>query len=178
MDQDQRIAVIGSGIAGVSVAWLLRQHNDVRLFERNDYFGGHTHTILVEEAEGARVPVDTGFIVYNDWTYPNFIELLDEIGVATRPTEMSFSVRCDRTGLEYGGNNLNTLFAQRRNLVRPAFYRMLRDIARFNKEAAQLLEQGLTAPTLREFFKERRYGREFVEQYIVPMAAGVGSAVD
>lgn len=126
------VAVIGAGISGLTAALQLARSHDVTLFEANDYLGGHTHTVDVEY-QGDRQSIDTGFIVYNDWTYPNFIALLDQLGVASQPTEMSFSVRCDRTGLEYSGSSLNGLFAQRRNLVSPRFYRLLADILRFNR---------------------------------------------
>jgi predicted NAD/FAD-binding protein len=170
-----KIAIIGAGISGMVSAYLLDRAHDITLFEAADRIGGHTSTIRIAH-EGRELDVDTGFVVYNEVTYPNFVKLLDVLGVQTEPTSMSFSVRCERTGLEYCGTSLNTLFAQRRNLVRPAFYRMLRDIARFNMEATQLLEQGITAPTLREFFKVQRYGKEFIERYIVPMAAAIWSA--
>src|SRR6056300_1469841 len=136
-----RIAVIGSGISGLTSAYYLSKEHDVSVFEASDRIGGHTATVDVQLGP-RRYAIDTGFIVYNDWTYPNFIELLDTLGVATQPTEMSFSVRCDNSGLEYGGNNLNTLFAQRGNLLRPSFHRMLRDILRFNRVAVRDLESG------------------------------------
>ena len=129
-----KIAVIGAGISGLVAAYRLCSEHDITVFEANDYPGGHTNTVDVE-LDGERHAIDTGFIVFNDWTYPNFIALLDELGVASRPTTMSFSVRDERTGLEYNGHSLNTLFAQRRNLLRPSFYRMLADILRFNREA-------------------------------------------
>ena len=117
------------------------------LFESAARIGGHTATVDVDWA-GRRYAIDTGFIVYNDWTYPNFIELMETLEVDTKPTEMSFSVRCDTSGIEYGGNNLSTLFAQRRNLLRPSFHRMLQDILRFNKEAVRDLDAGrLSAST-------------------------------
>jgi predicted NAD/FAD-binding protein len=138
-----KIAIIGTGISGLTAAWRLHREHDLTIFEANDYIGGHTHTVDVE-MQGQRYAVDTGFIVFNDWTYPNFIRLLEQLGVASQPTLMSFSVRCERTGLEYNGENLNTLFAQRRNLFRPSFHRMIRDILRFNREAPALLESRAT----------------------------------
>ena len=134
-----KIAIIGTGISGMTAAWLLHREHEITVFEANDYIGGHTHTIDVEVA-GQSYAVDTGFIVFNDWTYPNFIALLDKLGVVSQPTTMSFSVRCERSGLEYNGHSLNSLFAQRSNLLRPSFYRMLRDILRFNASRKNLRE--------------------------------------
>ncbi|MDZ7622743.1 MAG: FAD-dependent oxidoreductase [Candidatus Competibacteraceae bacterium] len=168
------IAIIGTGISGLTAAWHLHREHRLTIFEANDYIGGHTNTV---EAEfwGKTYAVDTGFIVYNDWTYPNFIQLLDQLGVASQRTLMSFSVRCERTGLEYNGQDLNTLFAQRFNLFRPSFHRMLRDILRFNREAPALLE-GDGEISLNDYLREQRYSREFIEQYIIPMAAAIWSA--
>jgi putative NAD(P)-binding protein len=129
-----KIAIVGAGISGMVAAFLLHRKHDVTVFEAADYIGGHTNTITVDW-QGTNYDVDTGFIVFNDWTYPRFIQLLDRLGVESQPSEMGFSVRCERTGLEYGGTTLNTLFAQRRNILRPAFHRMIRDILRFNREA-------------------------------------------
>ena len=129
-----RIAIIGAGIAGLTAALRLHRQHEVTLFEAGSYLGGHTNTVDVE-LDGERHAIDTGFIVFNDWTYPNFILLLEELGVPSRPTSMSFSVSCDRTNLEYNGTSLGGLFAQRRNLLRPRFYQMLADIVRFNRQA-------------------------------------------
>jgi predicted NAD/FAD-binding protein len=170
-----KVAIIGAGVSGLVSAYLLDRNHDVTVFEAGDRVGGHASTMRVEH-EGRSLAVDTGFVVYNEVTYPSFVKLLDRLDVETERTDMSFSVRCDLSGLEYCGTNLNTLFAQRRNLVRLAFYRMIRDILRFNRDARRLLERGIDAPTLREFFDQQRYGREFVEQYIVPMAAAIWSA--
>ena len=169
-----RIAIIGTGISGLSAAWALHRDHALTLFEAGDYIGGHTHTVDVE-VQGRPYAVDTGFIVFNDWTYPQFIELLDRLQVASRPTQMSFSVRCARSGLEYNGENLNTLFAQRRNLFRPAFHRMIRDILRFNREAPALLEQEQDS-SLDDCLRAGRYSREFIDHYILPMAAAIWSA--
>ena len=113
-----KIAIVGSGIAGNVVAHRLHRGHEITVFEANGHIGGHTHTHTVEVC-GERHEIDTGFIVFNDWTYPNFIALLDELGVESQPSAMSFSVRNEKTGLEYNGTTLNTLFAQRRNLFRP-----------------------------------------------------------
>ena len=168
------IAIIGTGISGLTVAWHLHREHDITMFEANDRIGGHTNTVDVD-VQGQRHLVDTGFIVFNDWTYPNFIGLLEQLGVASQPTTMSFSVRCERTGLEYNGQDLNTLFAQRFNLFRPSFHRMLRDILRFNREAPTLLD-GDHAISLNDYLREQGYSREFVEHYVIPMAAAIWSA--
>ena len=169
-----KIAVIGSGISGLTAARQLSAAHDLTIFEANNYPGGHTHTVDVE-VRGRSYAVDTGFIVFNDWTYPNFINLLEQLGVASRPTTMSFSVHSERTGLEYNGENLNTLFAQRRNLFRPSFYRMIRDILRFNREAPALLDSERNI-SLNGYLRERAYSREFIEHYVLPMAAAIWSA--
>jgi len=172
-----RIAIIGTGIAGMTAAWLLHQDHDITVFEANPTIGGHTNTVDVEIG-GHSYAIDTGFIVFNDWTYPNFVELLDTLDVASQPTDMSFSVRCEKTGLEYKGDNLDTLFAQRRNLFRPSFYRMLLDILRFNREALELLETPDAGEplTLQDYLTEQRYSRAFVDHYVIPMASAIWSA--
>ena len=170
-----KIAVVGTGIAGMVAAYLLHREHDVTVFEAADYIGGHTNTLDVTVG-GRSYAVDTGFIVFNDWTYPNFITLLSRLGVESQPSDMSFSVKCERTGLEYNGTSLNTLFAQRRNLVRPSFYRMIFDILRFNREAVSLLDQPGPGPSLGEYLDRHCYSQEFVEQYIVPMGAAIWSA--
>ena len=138
------------------------------------HVGGHTHTHSVEQA-GQTYRVDTGFIVFNDWTYPNFIALLDELGVASQPSNMSFSVRDARADFEYNGTSLNSLFAQRSNLLRPAFWRMLRDILRFNREAPALLAADGSEIALGDYLEQGGYTRNFVERYIIPMGAAIWS---
>ncbi len=172
-----KIAIIGAGISGLSAAYYLRHKHDITVYESAPEIGGHTATIDVEH-QGRHYAIDTGFIVYNDWTYPNFIELLTELGVETQTTEMSFSVRCDESGLEYGGNNLNTLFAQRANLLRPKFYQMLNNIVRFNREVVRDLESGriVESTTLGEYLAANHYGDAFVTQYLVPMGCAIWSA--
>ena len=172
-----KIAIIGSGISGLTSAYLLQQQHDVTVFESAERIGGHTATVQVEEAGSTRA-IDTGFIVFNDWTYPNFIRLMDELGVKSKATEMSFSVSCQRTGLEYGGNNLNTLFAQRRNLLNFSFIGMLKDILRFNKEAILDLESGQLKEgvTLGEYLKEKGYGSRFASHYLIPMGSAIWSS--
>jgi predicted NAD/FAD-binding protein len=168
-----KIAIIGSGIAGNVVAHRLHRQHEITLFESASHIGGHTHTHTVDIGS-ERHDIDTGFIVFNDWTYPNFIALLNELGVASQASAMSFSVRNECTGLEYNGTTLDTLFAQRRNLLRPAFYRMLRDIIRFNREAPRLLE-GSNDTGLGDYLSQHRYSKEFVGDYIVPMGAAIWS---
>jgi predicted NAD/FAD-binding protein len=169
-----RIAIIGSGIAGNVAAHRLQRDHDITVFEAGEHAGGHTHTHELEQA-GRRYAVDTGFIVFNDWTYPNFIALLDELGVASQPSQMSFSVRDQASGLEYNGSRLNTLFAQRSNLLRPSFLGMVRDILRFNHEAPALLAAPGAELSLGEYLARGTYGRAFVEYYIVPMGAAIWS---
>jgi predicted NAD/FAD-binding protein len=170
-----KIAIIGTGIAGMTTAAMLHPKHDITVFEANDYIGGHTRTIDVQ-LSGKKYAIDTGFIVFNDWTYPNFIRLLNDLGVASQLTAMSFSVKCDNTGLEYNGNNLNSIFAQRRNILRPGFYRMLRDILRFNREAPAVLDTADHSTTLMDYLQRRGYGRAFVENYVIPMGAAIWSA--
>ena len=169
-----KIAVIGSGISGMVAAWLLHPHHSITLFEANDYIGGHTHTVPVQQ-DGRSYAVDTGFIVFNERTYPNFCRLLERLGVQSQASEMSFSVKCDRTGLEYCGTSLNTLFAQRRNLLRPSFLRMLLDIIRFNRESADLVKKQKTDMTLGDYLEEKGYSKAFRQHYLIPMGAAIWS---
>ncbi|MEJ2139795.1 MAG: FAD-dependent oxidoreductase [Gammaproteobacteria bacterium] len=169
-----RIAIIGGGVAGLYSAHLLQKQHDIRLFEAASYPGGHTNTVDAV-VEGKTVSVDTGFIVHNDRNYPLFIALLDELGVAAQDGEMSFSMSCELTGLEYSGSSLNTLFAQRSNLFNPRFLGMLRAILRFNRHSEALL----AAPadqTLADFLNEHQFGGALVEDYLVPMAAAIWSS--
>ncbi|WP_150303644.1 NAD(P)/FAD-dependent oxidoreductase [Pseudomonas saliphila] len=171
-----KVAIIGSGISGLTCAYLLNRRHDITLFEASDWVGGHTHTVDVE-LNGERHAIDTGFIVFNDWTYPHFIKLLDQLGVPSQPTEMSFSVRDPLSGVEYNGNTLNTLFAQRRNLLSPAFWGMLRDIMRFNHEVLRDMDaQRIPAETtLGAYLKRNGYGQRFIDHYIVPMGSAIWS---
>jgi predicted NAD/FAD-binding protein len=170
-----RIAVIGSGVAGLHAAWRLSREHAVTLYEANDYAGGHTATVDVEW-EGRRYGVDTGFIVFNDWTYPNFIAMLHELGVAWQPSNMSFSLACERTGLEYNGTSLNSLFAQRRNALRPSFLRMIADILRFNARSKSLAGALDDSLTLGAYLEQGNYSPQFIEHYIVPMGRAIWSA--
>ena len=169
-----RIAVVGSGIAGLSAAWRLSRRHQVVLFEANDYLGGHTHTHAVEH-EGRSWQVDTGFIVHNPEHYPRLTALFDELGVATRPTTMSFSVqRAD--GLEYNATSLDALFCQRRNLASPRFLGMVADLLRFYRQAPALLEETGPGPGLGEYLATHRYGDAFRDDHLVPMASALWSS--
>ncbi len=178
-----RIAIIGSGIAGLTAAWRLCNRHEVTIFEANDYVGGHTATVDVEW-QGRQYAIDTGFIVFNDWTYPQFIGLLDELGVGWQNSNMSFGLSCQHSGLEYNGTSLNTLFAQRRNLWNPRFVGMLVDILRFSRRAPDLLAPALaddaaTAQlTLGDYLDRGGYSRYFRERYIVPMGRAIWSATE
>lgn len=170
-----RIAVIGAGISGLTCAYLLSNEHEVTVYEANDYIGGHTHTVAVPLA-GRTYAVDTGFIVFNRKTYPNFVKLMQALGVAWQPSDMSFSVHCLRTGLFYRPSTLGSLFAQRSNLLRPGFYRMLLDALRFRREALALLETDDDRTTLQAYLRQNRYGRLFIEKFIIPMGAAIWSA--
>ncbi|HET7268636.1 MAG TPA: FAD-dependent oxidoreductase [Oleiagrimonas sp.] len=170
-----RIAVIGSGIAGLASAWMLSRWHEVTLFEANDYFGGHTDTHDIH-LHGRDYAVDTGFIVYNRQHYPWLTRLFDTLGVASQPTTMSFSVHNEASGLEYNATNLDTLFCQRRNLLSPRFLGMLRDLMRFYREAPQLLDGDDPGPTLGQWLAGHHYGAAFRDDHLVPMAAALWSS--
>ena len=171
----KRIAVVGSGIAGLSCAWLLSRSHHVTVFEADARAGGHTCTVDIE-VEGQRFPVDTGFLVFNDRTYPNLCALLDHLHVASVASDMSFSVRIDECRLEWAGSNLATVFAQKRNLVKPEFWGMLKDILRFNREAtAVVLGRGEAGGSVGDFLDRGGYGRAFREWYLLPMSAAIWS---
>jgi len=170
-----RIAVIGSGISGMLAARLLAGDHNIHVFEANSYAGGHTNTVSFE-AFGRPYAADTGFMVFNDRTYPNFVRMLQMLNIASRSSDMSFSVRCDRTGLEYQGSSLNGLFAQRRNLLRPSFYRMLAEVLRFNRRSLELLRTEDYDVELGEYLDRSRYSREFIEHYLIPMGSAIWSA--
>lgn len=172
-----RVAIIGAGIAGLGCARLLtRQGRQVTLFEANDYLGGHTHTIDVA-LDGTAAPVDTGFLVYNERTYPKLLALFDELGVASAPSAMTFSVRNDSAGIEWCGTDIAALFAQPGNALRPAFWRMLVDVLRFNRETTAMHVDGRVDPgTLGEFLDAHGYSAPFREWYLLPMAAAIWSS--
>ena len=170
-----KIAIVGTGIAGNVAAFKLRQEHEITVFESAAYVGGHTNTVDVYE-DGVEHAVDTGFIVFNDRTYPNFIQLLSDIGQESQPSQMSFSVQAEDKGIEYSGSSLNALFAQRKNIVRPPFYRMIRDILRFNGNTLPNIDQVDESEKLGDYLAENGYGDEFVDHYLVPMAAAIWSA--
>jgi predicted NAD/FAD-binding protein len=170
-----KVAVVGTGVSGLVAAYLIGRRHQVTVFEANDYIGGHTNTITVDDPEGP-LSVDTGFIVYNERTYPNFTKLLRRLDVASQASDMSFGVCCEATGLEYGSNGPGGLFAQRRNLWRADFHRMLVDIVRFNRQLRRLLAKGDESLDLSEVLSRGGYGRLFGSHFIVPMAAAIWSA--
>lgn len=177
MGNHESIAVLGCGVAGLTVAQLLQHRYTVTIFEKNNYPGGHTHTIPIVEGPDAGTAVDTGFIVCNNRTYPLFHRLLDQLGVPVRDSVMSFSYHDETNGFHYSGNNLNSLFTQRRNFVRPAFWRMLFDLRRFCRAGSAALESG-TVPisTIGEYVSQGGYSRAFVDWYLAPMMAAIWSA--
>lgn len=171
----KRVAVVGSGISGLAAAYLISRRHRVTLFERDARLGGHTHTVRVP-GPGGEVALDTGFLVHNHQTYPNLVRLFREIGVATEPSDMSFSVSCPTTGFEYSSRGVAGFFAQPRNLVRPAHHRLLRDILRFNREApAVLTAPGAEEWTVDGFLRGQRYGADFVTRYLAPMTSAIWS---
>lgn len=171
----QKIAIIGSGISGLTAAHLLSREHEVTVFESNDYIGGHTHTVRVEQ-EGNSFLVDTGFIVCNDRNYPNFLKLMEQLNVRVQPTDMSFSVRNNSINLEYNGHSANTLFSQRSNLLRPYFYKLIGEILRFNKTSKLAIEEGsISAITLNEFIAQHQFSAVFSENYLLPMTAAIWS---
>jgi uncharacterized protein len=172
----KNIAIIGSGISGLTAAYYLHKHHNICLYEADSRLGGHTATKDIKVGN-QQFAIDTGFIVFNDWTYPNFIKLLGELGVESQPTDMGFSVSDPVTGYEYAGTNLDTLFAQKRNLFSPGHWRMLRDILRFNKAAvADLTAGSLGDETLGQYLTRNHYSREFIDHYLIPMGSAIWSA--
>lgn len=170
-----KIAVVGTGIAGLAAAYLLQHRHDIEVFEQNDYIGGHTHTVVVDDPAGP-TGVDTGFIVHNPTNYPHLVRLFRELGVATQDSDMSFSVRCERCNLEYSAQSLGTLFAQRRNLVRLSFYRLIADGLRFLREATAAVDDPAWAgATLGDFLARRRFAHSLVRHLVVPLAAAIWS---
>lgn len=168
----EKIAIIGTGIAGMGCGHFLNPHFDIEFYEQNDYVGGHTNTVVVEE-EGAEIPVDTGFIVFNHETYPNLVKLFNRLGVVTQPTNMSFSVQHLPSGLEYGSQHL---FARLRNYVNPGFLRMLFQIKRFYVESEEVLVNEMFAEySLADYMKEKKYSEDFIYKYIVPMSSALWS---
>ncbi len=173
----KKFAIIGSGISGLTAAYLLSKKHAVSVFEKSAHIGGHTATVDVE-LQGRSYAIDTGFIVFNNKTYPNYLALLDEIGVGKQETEMSFSVHNCQTGMEYNGHNLNSLFAQRRNIFSPKFWGLIKEITRFNKLCKQAFLHRAFADdfTLGKFLAEHHFSRFFSEHYILPMGAAIWSS--
>jgi predicted NAD/FAD-binding protein len=174
-----KIAVVGAGVAGIVASYLLQRKHDVTLFEKNDYIGGHTHTIVIEDGPDAGTPVDTGFIVFNEKTYTNFIRFLSQLGVDKQKSSMTFSYYNQKSGLLYGSENANTFFAQRKNVFCLSFWRMFFGILAFNRITPRLLEEGrLSGFTMGEYLKSHRFSRYFTEQYLLPISAAVWSTPD
>jgi predicted NAD/FAD-binding protein len=169
-----RIGIVGAGVAGLYLADLLHPHHDIHVFEAGAYPGGHTNTVDVD-IDGHSVAVDTGFIVHNDRNYPLFVDMIERLGVAAQDGDMSFSMSCELSGLEYCGTSLNTMFAQRSNIVRPRFLNMLREVLRFNGLADQLL-RAPAEQNLAGFLAEHRFNGPVVDDYLVPMAAAIWSS--
>ena len=173
----KHFAIIGSGISGLTAAYLLSKKHKVTVFEKNDCIGGHTATVDIEKS-GQKFAIDTGFIVFNDRTYPHFLALLDEIGIGKSPTEMSFSVHNCQTGMEYNGHNVDTLFAQRRNIFKPRFWLLVKEILRFNKLCKSIYQQDkyIDGLTLGAFLTDHNFSDFFAEHYILPMGAAIWSS--
>tara|TARA_R100001377_G_scaffold24961_1_gene13479 strand:- start:2 stop:1276 length:1275 start_codon:yes stop_codon:yes gene_type:complete len=173
----KHFAIIGSGISGLTAAYLLSKKHKVTVFEKNDCIGGHTATVDIEKS-GQKFAIDTGFIVFNDRTYPHFLALLDEIGIGKTPTEMSFSVHNCQTGMEYNGHNVDTLFAQRRNIFKPRFWLLVKEILRFNKLCKSIYQQDkyIDGLTLGAFLTDHNFSDFFAEHYILPMGAAIWSS--
>ncbi|GHN03219.1 dehydrogenase [Cytophagales bacterium WSM2-2] len=168
----ESIAIIGTGIAGMGCGHFLHREYDIEFYEQNDYIGGHTNTVYVEE-DGKSIPIDTGFIVFNNETYPNLVKLFNKLNVEVKPTNMSFSVQHVPTGLEYGSQHL---FAQRKNYFSPAYVKMLFQIKRFYREAEEvLMDERFASYSLSDYIKERKYSEAFVYKYIVPMSSALWS---
>ena len=170
------IAVVGTGISGMSSAWLLSKAHDVTVYEDDARLGGHTNTVEAPGPGGkGTTPVDTGFIVYNDRNYPNLVALFDHLKVPTKISDMSFAVSVDNGALEYGTSDFGELFAQKRNLLRPRFWSMLNDLLRFYREAPNYADTGDTIMSLGEYLNRGKYGKPFCEDHLLPMAAAVWS---
>ncbi|MGA2432956.1 MAG: FAD-dependent oxidoreductase, partial [Acidimicrobiales bacterium] len=171
-----KIAIVGAGVSGLTAAYVLSNQHDVTLFEREETLGGHAHTVDASGGD-ADYPVDTGFLVYNDATYPKFISLLERLGVSSKESSMSFSYQDVRRGLQWKGSSLNTIFAQRRNIFRLSFLRMVTDILSFNKTLRGLLESPISPTlTLADVLEQRQWSQEFVDWYLIPMGAAIWSA--
>lgn len=174
-----KVAVVGAGVSGITAAFLLQDHHEVTLYEKNGYIGGHTHTMVIDRGPDAGTAVDTGFIVMNNRTYPLFRRLLARLGVSLTETDMSFSYTCKGTGLQYASTNLNTLFAQRINLVRPSFWRFLYGVNGLMQNIrTDLAQERLSGLTLGEYMARKKVGKDVMDQFTLPMAAAIWSAPD
>ncbi len=169
-----KIAIIGTGISGLTAAYLLNRKHEITVFEKNDYVGGHTHTHAIK-TDQTTYAVDSGFIVYNEVTYPNFIKLLDQLGVKRQKTTMGFSVKSVNKNFEYAGNSMKSLFAQRLNYFRPAFWIMLRDIIRFNKMGKADMAILSVDVKLGDYLNDNKYSKSFINHYIIPMGSAIWS---
>lgn len=176
-NNDKNVAIIGTGISGLTCGYLLNETADITVYEANDYIGGHTATKKIND-DGIERNIDTGFIVFNDWTYPRFIKLMKQLDVAYQPTEMSFSVTSKKANIEYNGNTINSLFAQRRNILRPRFWRIVRDILKFNKACKAFVaeKRDTSSMTLQDVINELKLSDDFARYYILPMCAAIWSA--
>ena len=171
-----KIAIVGTGIAGLTAAYHLHPEHDVTVYEQDNLVGGHAHTVVLQASDG-EIGLDTGFLVYNETTYPNFTRLLKQLEVATQPSEMSFSVRCRRCAVEYSARSVRGLFARSDQLFRPSFHRMLLEVLRFNRLGLATLEAPVDLrQTLGDFLRQHRFSREFVRHYVTPMASAIWSA--
>ncbi len=171
----EKLAIVGTGIAGMAAAWFLNDKYDITIFEKNNYIGGHTNTLIVNE-NGKDVFVDTGFMVFNKVTYPNFTKLLSVLNVEIMPTDMSFSVQNVEKGLEFCGSGLNGLFAQRKNIFSPEFIKLLVQINRFNKQCLEVLEsKNYDNYSLHDYVSGKKYGKDFLYNYLIPMSSAVWS---
>jgi predicted NAD/FAD-binding protein len=170
-----KLAIIGTGIAGMSAAYFLKDDYDITVYEKNGYIGGHTNTVVVDE-EGTDIPIDTGFMVFNEVTYPYFCKLIDKLKVPYKDTDMSFAVRHNQSGLEYNGSSLNGLFAQRANLLKPSYWKFLLDINKFFDESPKILDQEKYASvSIRDYVNELGLGQNFYDKFLVPMSSAVWS---
>lgn len=175
MTHKKKLAVIGTGISGMASAYYLRDRFDVVFYEKEKRPGGHTHTVMIEE-DGQPIPIDTGFMVYNEVTYPCLVKFFEELGVRTKPTSMSFSVQHVSSGLEYCGTGVSGLYAQRKNIFSPSYFKMLMQIDRFNKTCVEVLENPVYLEwTVEKYLLEKRFGQEMAQKYLLPMTAAIWS---
>lgn len=175
----QNVAIIGSGVAGITVAYLLQNNYAVTLYEKNDYIGGHTHTVVIENGLDADIPVDTGFIVCNNKTYPNFLKLLSKLQVDITKTNMSFSYYDQQADIQFSSHNINSLFAQRKNIFKLQYWKFISDLIKFgNKTKKKYYNHELQGLTLGEYLKKENFSLQIVNQFVIPMAAAIWSASD